>query len=88
MKRTIKGTRIRSELIAATITPRQPGVCHPIRPRSRSEFIAATLIPVHHAERDTRFGVIQGIMALAFVFGVIGLMRLVLAILGDGPHSH
>jgi hypothetical protein len=32
--------------------------------------------------------VIQGIMALAFVFGVIGLMRLVLAILGDGPHSH
>ncbi|MGA2656284.1 MAG: hypothetical protein ABSH34_02085 [Verrucomicrobiota bacterium] len=55
---------------------------------SRSEFMAATIVPVHHTERDTRFRVIEGIMALAFICGAVALMRLVLAILGDGPQFH
>jgi hypothetical protein len=50
--------------------------------------MAATIVPVHHTERDTRFGVLEGIMALAFICGTVVLMRLVLAILGDGPQFH
>jgi hypothetical protein len=55
---------------------------------SRSEFMAATIVPVRHTERDTRFGVLEGIMALALICGTVALMRLVLAILGDGPQFH
>ena len=55
---------------------------------SQSQFMAGTIVPVHHTERDTRFGFLEGILALVFIFGTIGLMRLVLAILGDGPRLH
>jgi hypothetical protein len=56
--------------------------------RSRSEFMTGTIIPVRHAEHDARFRVLEGIMALAFIFGTIALMRLVLATLGDCPQFH
>jgi hypothetical protein len=55
---------------------------------SRSQFMAATIVPVHHTEGDTRFRAIEGIMAMAFICGTVALMRLVLAILGDGPQFH
>ena len=55
---------------------------------SKSQFMAATIVPVHHTERDTRFGLIEGIMALAFICGTVALMRLILAILSDGPQFH
>jgi hypothetical protein len=51
----------------------------------KSSFMAATIVPVHHTERDARFGLVEGMLALLFIFGTIGLMRLVLTILGDGP---
>jgi hypothetical protein len=50
----------------------------------KSSFMAATIVPVHHSERDARFGLMEGLFALLFIFGTIGLMRLVLAILGNG----
>jgi hypothetical protein len=49
-----------------------------------SHFMAASIVPVHHTERDTRFGLTEGVMALAFICGTIALMRLVLAVLSDG----
>jgi hypothetical protein len=55
---------------------------------SRSEFMAATIIPVRHTEQDTRFGILEGLMALAFIFGTVAIMRLVLAVLGDFPQLH
>jgi hypothetical protein len=53
--------------------------------QSRSEFMAATIIPVHRIERDARFRALEAVLALAFIFGVVALMRLVLALLGEGP---
>ena len=50
--------------------------------------MTGTIIPVRHAEHDARFRVLEGIMALAFIFGTIALMRLVLATLGDCPQFH
>ncbi|MGO9200160.1 MAG: hypothetical protein ACLQM8_06415 [Limisphaerales bacterium] len=49
----------------------------------RSEFMAGTVIPVRHTEQEARFGISEGMMALAFIFGTVALMRLVLAVLGE-----
>ncbi len=55
---------------------------------TRSHFMASSILPVHHTERDTRFGVMEGFMALAFICGTIALMRLVLVVLSDASPFH
>jgi hypothetical protein len=55
---------------------------------TRSQFMTAWILPVHHTERETRFGVMEGIMALAFICGTVALMRLVLVIMSDGTPFH
>ncbi len=45
--------------------------------------MAGTVIPVRHTEQEARFGISEGMMALAFIFGTVALMRLVLAVLGE-----
>ncbi|HXP59440.1 MAG TPA: hypothetical protein VN829_03060 [Dongiaceae bacterium] len=55
---------------------------------NRSDFMAATLLPVHRIERDARFRALEAVLALAFIFGVVALMRLALAFLADRPPWH
>lgn len=55
---------------------------------TRSRFMVASILPIHHTERETRFGVMEGVMALAFICGTVALMRLVLVILSDSTPFH
>ena len=55
--------------------------------KNRSGFISTILLPVHHTERETRFGVLQASLAMALVFGTVALMRLGIVVLQNGVHA-